>query len=150
MRRRLTTLGYPSGLVEATVTRLIELGYLDDERYAAAWVASRDRARPRGTAALRQELLRKGIEPEVIVAALAERGAEHAPDDPGAPGSVETTADLQAAGRLLEKRRGSLEREADPRKRRQKAYALLARNGFDPEVCAQAVAEWSAYASDTA
>jgi len=26
-------------------------------------------------------------------------------------------------------------RERDPRKRRQRAYALLARNGFDPGVC---------------
>ena len=29
----------------------------------------------------------------------------------------------------------SLARVADPRQRRQRAYALLARNGFDPEVC---------------
>jgi SOS response regulatory protein OraA/RecX len=66
MRRRLVALGYPVPLVETVVARLIELGYLDDERYAAAWVASRDRARPRGSAALRRELGRKGIEPAVI------------------------------------------------------------------------------------
>jgi len=29
----------------------------------------------------------------------------------------------------------SLGRIADPRQRRQRAYALLARNGFDPDVC---------------
>ena len=28
-----------------------------------------------------------------------------------------------------------LRREADPRRRQQKAYAILARNGFPPDVC---------------
>jgi hypothetical protein len=30
---------------------------------------------------------------------------------------------------------------ADPRQRRQRAYALLARNGFDPEVCRTVAAQ---------
>lgn len=137
MRARLTTQGYPSALVGTVVERLIELGYLDDERYAAAWIASRDRVRPRGTAALRRELSRKGIDHAVIEVALAERGADHGTDQ-GAPlsGDAPRSADVEAARRLLERRRGALEREPDPRKRRQKAYALLARNGFDADVCA--------------
>jgi len=32
-----------------------------------------------------------------------------------------------------------LGRETDPRKRRQKAYALLARNGFSPDVISAAL-----------
>ena len=31
---------------------------------------------------------------------------------------------------------GELRHDGDPRRRRQKAYALLARNGFDPEISA--------------
>ena len=42
---------------------------------------------------------------------------------------------IVAAARLLAKRAGALARISQPRERRQKAYALLARNGFDPEVC---------------
>ena len=38
--------------------------------------------------------------------------------------------------RLLERRASQLGRVPDPRVRRQRAYALLARNGFDPAVCA--------------
>ena len=45
------------------------------------------------------------------------------------------SADEAAAERLLARNARSLARVADPRQRRQKAYALLARNGFDPEVC---------------
>lgn len=136
MRRRLTALGYPAGLVDGTVARLVELGYLDDQRYAAAWVASRDRSRPRGSAALRRELAGKGIAPEVIAVVLADRdtdAGDAAGIDDMAGGPVEVTV----ARRLLASRRASLEREPDPRKRHQKAYALLARHGFDPEVCAE-------------
>jgi len=43
-----------------------------------------------------------------------------------------------AAGNLLERNRRALMRVADPRVRRQKAYALLARNGFSPDVCRDA------------
>jgi regulatory protein len=139
MRRRLTTLGYRSGLVETTVARLIELGYLDDVRYAAAWVASRDRSHPRGSAALRHELSRKGIEPEVIAATLAERDADGEDAGSGTHDADARTADLAAARSLLQRRRAALDREPDPRKRRQKSYALLARNGFDPETCAHAI-----------
>ena len=43
-------------------TRLTELGMLDDATFARAWVESRDRARPRGERAIRDELRRKGID----------------------------------------------------------------------------------------
>ena len=52
-------------------------------------------------------------------------------DDDG----VTVSADHAAAERLLARNGRSLSRVADPRQRRQRAYALLARNGFDPEVC---------------
>jgi hypothetical protein len=35
----------------------------------------------------------------------------------------------------------SLARVADPRQRRARAYALLARNGFDPDVCREVAAQ---------
>lgn len=127
-RRRLRHHGYPDELVEQVVGQLIELGYLDDEAFARAWVESRDRARPRGENALRRELALKGVPREVIATILAERSET----------AVDGSPDQLAAEALLERRRASLEREADPHKRRQNAYALLARNGFDPEVCRSA------------
>ena len=125
-RRRLRHLGYRNGLVEQVVERLVEMGYLDDAAFAQAWIESRDRVRPRGEGALRRELALKGVPGETVAAALDERSEQAVMD--GGP-------DPAAAVRLLERRRSSLEREEDPRKRLQKAYALLARNGFDPEVC---------------
>ena len=142
-RRRLHDLGYPEPLIEEVLTRLGRMGYLDDVVFARAWIESRDRSRPRGETALRQELRRKGVEDAVVRQVLGERAAgirevrlgETAPvrdaEDADRPGSV----DRAAAERLVARKAAALAREPDVRKRRQKAYALLARNGFDPGVC---------------
>src|SRR5688500_2853540 len=85
VRRRLGAAGYRVDLVAGVIQRLLELGMLDDEAFARAWVASRDRARPRGERALRDELRLKGIAPDVVAAVLAERAVS--PDhEPGVGG----------------------------------------------------------------
>jgi regulatory protein len=132
VRRRLTSAGYRADLVGGAIDRLLELGMLDDEAFARAWVGSRDRARPRGESALRRELGLKGVARETLDRVLEERREESA--------SVSDTplgADEAAAERLVARHRAALQRVADPRKRRQRAYALLARNGFDPEICSR-------------
>jgi regulatory protein len=110
---------------------------LDDEAFTRLWVESRDRARPRGERAIRQELSLKGIDRATIDLVLAERreaaaGVEEADD---ADDAMPASADEAAARRLLARNARTLARIADPRQRRQRAYAMLARNGFDPEVC---------------
>ncbi len=124
-RRRLRQLGYPQGLIDDVVERFAEVGYLDDTAFARTWIESRDRARPRGETALRRELALKGVARQIVDEVLADRLDE---SEEGDPNHVAATA-------LLERKRAALEREPDERKRRQKAYALLARNGFDPETC---------------
>ncbi len=81
VRRRLTTAGYRADLVEGAVERLLELGILDDEAFARMWVESRDRARPRGERAIRQELGLKGVDRSTVDLVLAER-REAAADTP--------------------------------------------------------------------
>jgi regulatory protein len=131
VRRRLTSAGYRDDLIEGAIDRMTELGMLDDATFARAWIESRDRARPRGERALSEELRVRGVDRSVIVAALDERRSTASGDgDDTAP-----SADEAAAERLLARHARALERVADPRARRQRAYALLARNGFDPSVC---------------
>jgi regulatory protein len=127
VRRRLTQAGYQPALIDGAIERLVELGMLDDAAFARTWIESRDRARPRGERALRQELRLKGLDGTLIDEALGERGS--------AGGDV----DELAARRVLARHAAALARVADPRARRQRAYALLARNGFDPETCGVAV-----------
>ena len=124
-KRRLSRLGFPQPLVDQVVERFAEIGYLDDEAFSRAWVESRDRARPRGESALRRELAQKGVARQVVDEILGERLDAAGDGDPN----------LAAATALLERKRAALARESDERKRRQKAYALLARSGFDPETC---------------
>ena len=133
VRRRLTGAGYRTDLVEGAITRMLELGMLDDEAFARAWVESRDRARPRGERAIRRELVQKGLDRSTIDLVLSER-REAAAGIPSEDG-VTLSPDQVAAERLLARNARSLARVGDPRQRRQRAYALLARNGFDPEVC---------------
>jgi SOS response regulatory protein OraA/RecX len=151
VRRRLHDNGYRDDLVEGAIARLADLGMLDDAAFARAWIESRDRAHPRGAWALRDELRRKGVAAEDIEGALAAREAAAAGDDEAEPDAERRGAgeragsaasDAEAAARLLARRGGPLLREPDPRKRRAKAYALLARSGFDPDVCRDAVGAW--------
>ena len=102
VRRRLGQAGYRSELVDGAITRLVELGVLDDEAFARAWVESRDRARPRGERALRRELSLKGVDRAVLDEVLDERRDEAA----GAGRDI----DLEAARLLLARSARSLER----------------------------------------
>jgi regulatory protein len=131
VRRRLRDAGYRADLIDGAIARLGDLGVLDDEAFARAWVESRDRARPRGERALQNELRLKGVDRALVDAVLDERRS--AVGDAPAP-------DNDAAERLLEKHRRTLDRIDDPRKRRERGYALLARNGFDPETCREVAA----------
>lgn len=126
VRRRLLSHGYRADMVEGAIARLVELGMLDDEAFARTWIESRDRARPRGERALRQELRMKGLNRGLVDHAMEQRAGDR-PD-----------ADSEAARRLLLRHAAALARVPDVRARRQRAYALLARNGFDPETSAEA------------
>lgn len=150
VRHRLREAGYRDDLVEGALRRLTELGFLDDAGFARTWVESRDRARPRGVRALRDELRRMGVAAADIEGALAAREAVASGDDPNdprlVPGDGERAAsgasDAAAAARLLARKGAGLMREPDLRKRRARAYALLARAGFDPGTAGQASAAW--------
>jgi regulatory protein len=152
-RRRLSDAGYRPELVDAAIDRLLAIGLLDDEAFARHWVESRDRARPRGEFALKRELRLRGVDAGVIAAAIDERRAADADEPFGAPDDAEDRnqrldPEEAAAARLLERRRRDLERVADPRKQRARAYALLARNGFGPEIASRLSAGFRASSAD--
>ena len=133
VRRRLGRAGYRPELIDGAIVRMPELGMLDDAAFGKAWVESRDRARPRGEIALRRELALKGVDRATVDEVLDQRRDGGDADGPG--------VDVEAARRVIARSARALERVADPRARRQRAYALLARNGFDSSVCATVSAE---------
>jgi regulatory protein len=147
VRRRLTAAGYKADLVQGAIGRLADLGVLDDEAFARAWVESRDRARPRGERALRDELRLKGIERSLVDTVLTERRDGAGAADSDQPEDL-PSPDRLAAERLIEKQRRALDRVADPRRRRERAYSVLARNGFDPETCREVAARVATWDED--
>lgn len=103
--------------------RLTEVGLLDDLEYARVYLARRAASRPRGARLLRLELLSKGVPAELADQALAERG-----DD------ADPVAEALKAARPLESRGADL----DPRVRKQRYWAFLARRGFATDVIERA------------
>jgi len=151
-RRRLTQAGYRVELIVGALEKLTEYGMLDDEAFAQMWVESRDRASPRGEHALMLELRQKGIDPTIVAKTLKTRreaamqwDAGDGRDDADGPSE---TPDESGARRLLARHARTLERVPDLRVRRQKAYMLLARKGFGPDVASAISREWASSEAD--
>lgn len=75
VRQRLRRKGCPPASIEQALERLAELGLLDDAAFSQLWVEQRQRLRPRGIHALRDELRRKGVDRATIEQTLAQSDA---------------------------------------------------------------------------
>ena len=64
--------GFSDSTINAVVDRLIEKTYLNDISFARFWVNSRKKNKPKARSLIRQELVQKGIEPDIAEAELAE------------------------------------------------------------------------------
>ncbi len=114
LARKLADYGGTPEDIEETLSRMVELGLLDDRRFAAAWV--RGKARGRGAARLRHDLMQRGVSRDIIEEALL---AE-------TPGS-----ELERARGLWRSRYGSV--PADRREWARQARFLQSR-GFSADV----------------
>ncbi|WP_018504627.1 recombination regulator RecX [Parafrankia discariae] len=119
LRRR----GVADDVAEQVLDRLVEVGLIDDEAFAAAFVSSARAGRGLGRRALATELRRRGVAPEASETALAAVGAE----------DEEETARALVARRL----RAMDGLPAPVRVRR--LIALLARKGYDLELARRVV-----------
>ncbi len=123
LRRHLAEAAYDPDTVEETLARLTEQGYLDDAEFARFWVENRQRFRPKGERALRQELRQRGLDADIIAGALA--------------GIDAAEAAYQAARPRAE--RLAQVAQADPTGFRRRLSDFLLRRGFDYDVTAAAV-----------
>ncbi len=122
LRRHLAAKNVPEPVVEAALSKLARLGYVDDRAFAAYWVENRERFRPRGLRALRYELRQKGVAAEIVEEVLQNV-------DPHASA-------LRAAQAYARRLRRLTRREA-----RAKLAAFLQRRGFAYDVVREAVQE---------
>ena len=122
LRVRLVARGFPSVQVEATIERLRDLRLLDDSSFAHEWVEQRSKSKGLGVERLRRELVAKGVAPELIESAVADRGTDEL-----------TTATDLAATQLPKVVHLPLVRQAT------RLYGFLTRRGFSSEVVDAAV-----------
>ncbi|MBA3432016.1 MAG: regulatory protein RecX [Actinobacteria bacterium] len=76
LRDRLLTAGFRPVVVARVVDRLQGLGLLDDLEFARAWIEERSRRKSLAGAALVNELIAKGIEPEIAEQAVEDAGLD--------------------------------------------------------------------------
>jgi regulatory protein len=76
IQRKLSEQGYEENVVNDTIKRLKENGFLGDEQFARDWVENRSTFRPRSKRVLAMELRQKGVDEEAIQRALDETGDE--------------------------------------------------------------------------
>ncbi len=62
--------GIPDEVAETVLDRFTDVGLIDDEAYAQAFVATKQRDRGLGASALRTELRRKGVDDDVVAGAV--------------------------------------------------------------------------------
>ena len=111
---------YSGPVVERVVAELLGQHFLDDAAFALEWRRQRERRRPRSEKVLRQELLRLGVDAQVVGEAL---------DDFDAADNA-----YRAALPLARRMEGT-----EFVKFRQRVWPHLQRRGFNSEVIASAV-----------
>jgi regulatory protein len=116
LRDKLAKRDVPDDLAERLLDRFAEVGLVDDEAFARAWVESRRRSRSLARRALAQELRRKGIDDETARTALDE---------------LDPDQETESARALVRKKARSM-RALDPAVATRRLVGMLARKGYPP------------------
>lgn len=119
--QRLRAKKYSADVVKRVVDFLKEKKFIDDSGFARAWIEYRLK-KPFGPRRIKQELLLKGINKEIITRNLAAAMKDYSQDD-------------VVAG-IINERMNRL-KGLDTQKQRRRIFAYLARRGFSPEIIAE-------------
>ena len=119
--------GYPDDVVETVLGRLIEVGLVDDEDFAAQWVRSRHTYSGKGKRALAAELRTKGVDAEVITAALD---------------GIDAGAERMRAEQLVDRKlRREVLADGDDAKVMRRLIGMLARRGYSQSMAVAVVTD---------
>jgi regulatory protein len=136
--------------IDTVLAELLELGYVDDARYARVFTQDKRELAAWGNDRIARALRERGVARELIDRALAEPGAGCGDGsagplgDAGGPGSGGGCGELERAVALLSRRF-----PVGPAGARdlQRAFGVLARRGYESETASDAVREWGRAAS---
>ena len=116
VRQKLEREGYSNTTIEEVLNELIKLGYINDRIYASKYLHDRSKLKPKPKRILRQELINKGIDEEIIDELLGEWKID----------------EYALAGSMLKKKYGKYDMSDEKIKR--KAYTYLLHKGFDSDL----------------
>lgn len=117
--QKLQQRGFTNTVIDAVIARCEHFGYIDDTRTARTYILQLKR-RCFGRRYIRLALKKKRLGGAAIEKILAE--------------NYPAKDECEHAGRLLEKKRHTFAREADPKKRSHKIYRFMYARGFSPAV----------------
>jgi len=131
--------------IEIVIAELLEFGYIDDARYARVFTQDKRSLEAWGNERIARTLRERGVERELIDAALTQEGGRDA-FEAWPPGGASEESDgaldseLDRAIALLGQRFPAGPAEQRDRER---AFGVLARKGYESETASDAVREWA-------
>lgn len=135
--------GLPPEDAERLLNEAQAAGHCNDAQYAQALGRTARRTKLHGPRRIAQDMRRAGVDAETTAKAMEALQGWDAKGLLNAPEGQVDEMDVQKAEccRLLERRKASLMREPDPRRRRQKALRLLLTRGYASAAAWQAIGE---------
>jgi regulatory protein len=134
LARGMARRGVPEDAAAAVLDRFTEVGLIDDEAFAQAWVDSRHASRALGRRALSAELRRRGVDDAVAREAVA----------------TVTPEDEESAARALVERKLRTMSSVPPEAKLRRLVGMLGRKGFSPGLALRVVRDVLAEASPRA
>lgn len=126
--------GVPDDVAQRVLDRFADVGLVDDDAFARAWVRSRHQGRGLARRALAQELRQRGVDPATVAVAVE----DVAPEDEAAAAAALVAKRLPASRGL-------------PRETRiRRLSSMLARKGYSGELSARVVRAALAAEADAA
>jgi len=129
LEEQLAKRGYPDDISAEVLDRLAQVGLVDDEEFAEQWVRSRRANAGKGKRALAAELRTKGVDNEVITAALADIDA----------GAERTMAEKLVRDKLRREKLGDPDDRDIENKVARRLVGMLARRGYSQSLALDVV-----------
>jgi len=121
IKKRNNKLNGSTDIQDQVLTRLKELGYIDDAVYAKRFIESRNRSRPKGKKLIQLELLRKGVFLDVIDSVFQQMIDTDGPTD------------IELA-RVVVQKKYSIWKKLSILEQKKKLFGFLQRRGFASSV----------------
>ncbi len=121
LRRKLVRRNFPTKSIEVVLSRLVDTGILDDERFSEAFIREKTRHGLLGRNGLLLELKKRGVDGEVAAGAIESVWREEGIKE------AELARDMLNRRAVCERRR---------------AYGLLRRKGFSETTISEVMADW--------